>query len=136
MRGKKGFTLIELILVIALLGILAVAALPQLFNVSLSTARQNSVAAVAGAVQTGISMYAANQVMTTETISWPPDLDTLSGADLPATASSSAPLFGDVLQGGVTSGWTKTAARTYRADIPGAPVTYVYSNTDHTFLSQ
>lgn len=47
--NNRGFTLIELVLVIVILGVLAVSALPNIFNISLTTARTNSRDAVVGA---------------------------------------------------------------------------------------
>src|SRR5438445_6834903 len=93
LNGQFGFTLIELVLVIAILGILAVAALPSLFNISLNSAKNNAMAAVVGAVQTGISLYAANGVATGGGVTYPVTLD---GAAAGA-ASGAAPLFGTVL---------------------------------------
>src|SRR5436309_16082204 len=94
LNGNFGFTLIELVLVIAILGILAVAALPSLFNISLTTAKNNSMAAVVGAVQTGLSLYAANQVSQGSAVSYPATLDSAAAG----AASGAAPLFGTVLQ--------------------------------------
>ncbi|MDV6315946.1 type II secretion system protein [Idiomarina sp. HP20-50] len=50
MRNQKGFTLIELIIVIVVLGILAVTAAPQFINFS-SDARTSTVKGLKGAVQ-------------------------------------------------------------------------------------
>lgn len=49
MKTQKGFTLIELIIVIVVLGILAVTAAPQFFNFS-SDARESTVKGLQGAV--------------------------------------------------------------------------------------
>ncbi|WP_404408914.1 type II secretion system protein [Pseudidiomarina marina] len=49
MKTQKGFTLIELIIVIVVLGILAVTAAPQFFNFS-SDARESTIKGLAGAV--------------------------------------------------------------------------------------
>src|SRR5690554_1783879 len=49
MKAQKGFTLIELIIVIVVLGILAVTAAPQFFNFS-SDARESTVKGLQGAV--------------------------------------------------------------------------------------
>lgn len=62
MKNQKGFTLIELVLVITILGILAVAALPQFINVS-TQARQASRDGVVGAVREGIQMFRANDLV-------------------------------------------------------------------------
>src|SRR5690554_6621947 len=47
---QKGFTLIELIIVIVVLGILAVTAAPQFFNFS-SDAKQSAITGLKGAIQ-------------------------------------------------------------------------------------
>src|SRR5690554_7242471 len=49
MKTQKGFTLIELIIVIVVLGILAVTAAPQFFNFS-TDARESAVKGLEGAV--------------------------------------------------------------------------------------
>ena len=116
MRRQAGFTLIELVLVIAILGVLAVAALPNLFNISLSTARNNSRDAVVGAVQTGISLYAANQVATGNTVSYPATLDAVAAG---TNAAKTSPIFGSVLTNGVSSQWKKISDTCYAYDTNG-----------------
>lgn len=112
----KGFTLIELVLVIALLGILAVSALPGLFSTNLTGARSASMQGTVGAVQAGIATYAATQAAGGNDISYPTTLD---GASAGATASGTVPLFGTVLQNGVTSQWFKVSNTCYAYDTNG-----------------
>lgn len=116
MKRTGGFTLIELVLVIAILGVLAVAALPNLFNISLSTARNNSRDAVVGAIQTGVSLYAANEVAQGNAVSYPAVLDAQVG---PVNAAKATPVFGSVLTNGVTSQWKKISDTCYAYDTNG-----------------
>lgn len=141
MRISHGFTLIELILVIALLGVLAVAAMPNLFDLSLTQARTNSRDGVVGAVEAGLSLYAANQISAGSAESYPTNLETTDLADGTA-ASRTVPLFNQVLQSGVTSQWFKLDDDCYAYDTngngtfnDGTDVEYQYTAaTTGTFL--
>jgi prepilin-type N-terminal cleavage/methylation domain-containing protein len=114
MKNNKGFTLIELILVIGLLGILAVAALPKIFDITETKARDNARSAVASAVQTGISLYAAKEVASGNALDYPAALDTIDTSTSAVTCSTTKECFSDVLQQGITSGdWEKTTEDTY-----------------------
>jgi MSHA pilin protein MshB len=61
MRPQSGFTIIELVVVIILLGILAATALPRFMNVD-DQAHDSVVSGVMGSLQTGISLYHAQWV--------------------------------------------------------------------------
>lgn len=118
LKNSKGFTLIELVLVIAMLGILAVTALPDLFNVNLANARASSRDATVGAVQAGLSLFGANQISNGNTESYPTTLETVDLADGTAAAPM-VPLFNQILQGGVGDQWTKINDTCYSYDTDG-----------------
>ncbi len=133
-KRNHGFTLIELVLVIALLGILAAAALPKLFSISTTTARENARSATLGAVQAGISTYAADQVSQGLALTYPATLDSRA---VDATSGNATPFFGNVIQGGSTmKGWTKKSETCFHFDNGGTTEYYVYSSTAGTFINQ
>lgn len=130
-QKKRGFTLIELVLVIAILGVLAVSALPSYFSISLSTARTNAMLATVGAVQAGISLYAANQLAAGSAVSYP---STLDSAAITTTASPTILYFTSVLQNGVSAQWFKLTTLIYAYDTDGSGVYESGSDTCYTYV--
>jgi len=62
MRNQKGFTLIELIMVIVILGILAAVVVPKFFDFT-TDAHKASVESVVGTLKSGLEIYAADQIV-------------------------------------------------------------------------
>ena len=116
---RKGFTLIELIMVIVIIGILAVVAIPRYINL---TNRANTAAeqGILGAVRSGIYIHYANSDG-----AWPTQLDNATNG----SAAADNPFFGDVLQQPVDSGWSK-AGNAYTGPANGS---YTYNASDGTF---
>lgn len=117
-RNDKGFTMIELILVISLLGILAVVALPRFFNMS-TQARQSARDGIVGSVRSGIALWRANDLVTGGPGNYPATLDGVANG-------ACASCFTTVLDQGITDGrWTK------------AGLVYTYNDgtgtTDYTY---
>jgi prepilin-type N-terminal cleavage/methylation domain-containing protein len=129
-KTQQGFTLIELVLVIALLGVLAMTALPQYFSISLTNARTNSRDAVVGAVQAGLALYAANQIAAGNAESYPATLDSATAA----AATVLNPVFDTIIQNGITRNWTKDSGTCYDYTGSGGTEGYDYSSANGTFV--
>ncbi len=72
MRNKAGFTLVELLLVVVILGIMAVIAIPRI-TTSATTARTNACATNIDTLNTQIEMYRVDND------DWPATLATVTG---------------------------------------------------------
>ncbi len=93
LRNEKGFTLIELVMVIVVLGILAVVAIPT-FNDLSAEANAGALAGVAGGMSSAMATnYAARS------------LDVANGAPIDNCSD-----IGTVMAGGVPAGYSVTAA--------------------------
>jgi prepilin-type N-terminal cleavage/methylation domain-containing protein len=71
LKNQKGFTLIELVIIIVILGILAAVAIPKYKNIS-SQAKESATRAALGGLRSGVTIYYANQAVTTGNAVWPP----------------------------------------------------------------
>lgn len=129
---KRGFTLIELVLVITILGVLAVSALPSFINVS-TQAEQALRDATVGAVRAGIALKRADDLV----VNGPPGAypATLGGSsNSPCSATNAC--FGNVLPQAVTDGnWARTSDKVYTFNDGTAMYTYTYNQADGTFTS-
>lgn len=69
-RNEKGFTLIELVIIIVILGILAAVAIPKYQDMS-SQAKEAAARGSLGNMRSAVTIFYANQAVTTGTASWP-----------------------------------------------------------------
>ena len=74
MSGENGFTLVELILVVAILGMLAVAVAPQVGHI-MGRSQTLTAEGTAGQVRSGIQTFYAKFLVQNGTSFWPPMLD-------------------------------------------------------------
>ncbi len=69
-RNSKGFTLIELVTVIAILGVLAAMTVPQFFSLQVKAAIEVE-NQIIGTIRAGLETYGANQIVFAGTKSYP-----------------------------------------------------------------
>lgn len=105
---KRGFTLFELILVVAMVGVLAVASLPVFFDAK-TQSKDASEDAVVGAVRDALSIYRANDMATNVTDGlYPPTLDANQAGTICDTC------FSNILTHGLKDpSWTKDTVTNY-----------------------
>lgn len=132
MRSKiydsSGFTLVELILTIAILGVLAVSFAPSFTNL-LSSSSQKGGRGTGGKIQSAINIKYTENVANNTTPFWPAVLDGASNA----ACSVSNPCFGSVLQPITSGGWSRSGDTTYVYSNAGVTQTYTYDPVDGTF---
>jgi len=69
-NNNKGFTLIELIMVIVILGILAAVSVPKFLNFS-SDAHEKNALAFVGNLKSGVNIYGAQQAISAGVVDYP-----------------------------------------------------------------
>lgn len=107
-NNEKGFTLIELVIIIVVLGILAAVAIPKYQNIT-AEANQAATRSSLGGLRSGITIFYANAAVTTGTAIWPTlsDVETIGTVmeqvipKNPYQTSTNAP---DSIVTGVTKG--------------------------------
>jgi prepilin-type N-terminal cleavage/methylation domain-containing protein len=107
-NNSNGFTLIELILVLVLMGVLAISVAPRFANV-----QANSIIIIGEAnlqiINSGIRMKMGNDSYLTGKVAWPEVLDNASvGNCLPTNLC-----FSEVLNPGAARGWSKDNDTSY-----------------------
>ena len=110
LTNQKGFTLIELVVIIVILGILAAVAIPKYQNLT-TEAKESSTRAALGGLRSGITIYYANQAVTTGTATWPSvanlgTIGTVMEQSIPSNPYQSDANAPDSIVTGVTQGTT------------------------------
>ncbi|MBD3297384.1 MAG: hypothetical protein GF341_01920 [candidate division Zixibacteria bacterium] len=80
LRAAKGMTLIEIVIIIAILGIISSVAIPKYQDMALN-AQISACKAALGSLRSGIHIYHANTALDEDQPAWP-SLDTLATAGL------------------------------------------------------
>jgi prepilin-type N-terminal cleavage/methylation domain-containing protein len=71
LRSQKGFTLIELVIIIVVLGILAAVAIPKYQDLT-AEAKESACRGALANLRSGISIYYANQALKGDSATYPP----------------------------------------------------------------
>ena len=116
LREERGFTLIELVMVIVVLGILAAVAIPKFTDLR-SNARLSAESGVLGAVRGGIASAHAESLMSAATHEWPASLE---------TSGETSTVFEAVLEQGISTsdGWSVASDTVYTNSGTGNTYTY------------
>ncbi len=118
MKREQGFTLIELIVVIAIIGVLAAVAVPAFINV-VDDAHEANMDAVEGTMRSAVTMWASDNLMNNGTFLYP------TAAQVTIAAMTET---------GVINDWSDDGAGvwTYASGIVGT-LTYVQVNAGESY---
>ena len=127
MRKQKGFSLIELLIVVAIILIIAAIAIPNLLRARMAANESSAVASIR-TINTGMVTYNSSY----PTVGFATALSNLGGAANPCVAApADACLIDSVLSAGVKSGYTFAAA-----SAGGTPATQYYATATPTTPKQ
>ena len=135
--NQKGFSLIELVMVIVILAILGAVAIPKYVNLQTEAKAANEAGVVAG-VRAGILTYFIDPARGNR-LTYPPTLD----ASVNGACSPTNPCFTTVLsQGGITEQWFKKEDNlalgfsAYGSPSPGGVTNWFYRPATGEFVKQ
>lgn len=132
LKNQSGFTLIELVLVITILGILAIAAAPQFFNMT-AAASDSARLSTVGAIREGIAGERSSRLVTDPTAAFTATLDANAVGDCETCFST---ILQDPITGTTTSGWSVSAANEYTyTGGTVASCVFTYTPGTGTFVS-
>jgi prepilin-type N-terminal cleavage/methylation domain-containing protein len=109
-QDRRGFTLIELVIIIVILGIIAAVAIPKYVDM-VTEAKKSAARGALGGLRSAISIYYANTALTTGTATWPPidsvrTVGTVMMQAIPKNPYQSESNAPDSIVTGVTKGTT------------------------------
>lgn len=127
--NSDGFTLVELVLVMAVLGILAVSVSPS-FTTLLNSSSQTGGRGTAGKIQSAINIKYSENVANNTMPFWPATLDNAANGTICSTAT---PCFGGVVQNVTSGGWRKASNAIYLYSNASVSQVYTYDSSEGTF---
>jgi type IV pilus assembly protein PilA len=116
LKGQKGFTLIELMIVVAIIGILAAIAIPNFLQYQMKS-RQAEAKTNLGAIRTSLTAFQAERGCYVAVLAWPNNAPAANAKSAPFPWSVPAPVPGGITNYCVAGGIFTTPAAASFLDV-------------------